>query len=499
MKKNIIANFFGRIWGILSAFLFIPLYINYLGFQSYSVISFTLMIAGIMAVLDSGLTATLSREFARKDNDNIEKLNVYKNLEALYLVVIGICITSIFLSSNIIAEKWLIIKAFSSHELAFFLKIISFEIGFQLLFRFYMGGLLGLEKQVEANIFQVIWGIFRNGLVLIPIIYFPTLEVFFAWQTISTIVFTFIIKIFLDKCILGKYTLHFNLKIEKKIISKIWKFALGMMLIALVAAFNTQMDKITISKLLSLENLGYYTLAVSLSQGLIVLVNPIATALLPRFTAHFSAHENNEAKHLFVKASTVVSVLVFSIMMVMSFFAKDLIWLWTGNSDLALKTFVLIPIIALAYTMLALQFLPYNIAIANAYTKLNNILGIASLILTIPGYYFATKFYGSIGASAVFCFVQTTSTFIYLYFINKKFIKTNILKEIYWKQIILPFLVAGTVAFLFSKIPLLIENSRIFIFVWLGFVTLMTLLITLLIVVPFQEIKSWIDLKKIKA
>ena len=70
MIKNIIANFIGKFWSILSGFLFIPLYINYLGFESYSIISFGLVISGLMAIMDAGLTATLSRELARKDNSH---------------------------------------------------------------------------------------------------------------------------------------------------------------------------------------------------------------------------------------------------------------------------------------------------------------------------------------------------------------------------------------------------------------------------------------------
>ncbi|KFC21248.1 oligosaccharide flippase family protein [Epilithonimonas lactis] len=496
MKKNIIANFVGRFWGILSNFLFIPLYIKYLGFESYSVISFTLMIAGIMAVLDGGLTATLSREFARRDNDITEKRNIFKNLETLYFIVIFICILSIFVSSDYVADKWLKINTITPDRISFFLKIISFEIGFQLLLRFYMGGLLGLEKQVEANIVQVGWGIFRNGLVVLAIIYFPTLEMFFAWQAIATIVFTIITKIFLDKIVLGIYTLNFNFKIEKQILSKVWQFASGMLLIALVSAFNTQMDKLAISKLLSIENLGYYTLAVSLCQGLIILVNPIATALLPRFTAFFSTDKHQEARLLFTRMSVLVSILVFSIMMVMSFFAKDLIWVWTGNELLAEKTRHLVPIVAMAYAMFAIQFLPYNIAIANGYTKLNNVLGIISLFATIPGYFFVTKYYGAIGAASVFCGVQIVTTIIYLFFINKKFIKSDIIKDIYWRQFVLPFLIAGIVAYLFSKIPILVDNSRIFSLVWIGIATFATLMISLFVLVPIKDIKQLINLKK---
>ena len=66
MKKNIIANLIGKFWSILSAFLFIPLYINFLGFESFSIISFTVIIAGFIAIVEGGLTSPLSREFYLK-------------------------------------------------------------------------------------------------------------------------------------------------------------------------------------------------------------------------------------------------------------------------------------------------------------------------------------------------------------------------------------------------------------------------------------------------
>lgn len=496
IRKNIIANLIGKFWSLLSSFLFIPLYIKYLGFESYSVISFTLMIAGIMTILDGGLTATLSREFARKDNHPKEKIRIYKNLETLYFLITAICVCVIFSLSDIIAEKWLTVKGFNKEQIILFLKIISVEIGFQLLFRFYIGGFLGLEKHVQANVFQVGWGFFRNGIVIILLLFFPTLEIFFFWQTISTIFFTILTKILLDKILLKKITFNINLKLEKQVLLKIWKFAAGMMFIALVSALNTQLDKLTISKLLSIENLGYYTLAISVSQALIIIVNPISTTLLPRFTSYFSAKQNLEAKKLYLKSGIIVSVLVFSLMMVMSFFGKEIVWIWTGEMKLALQTYQLIPIISLAYAMYALQPLHYVIAISNGYTKLNNLLGVFSLIITLPGYFLATKYYGLIGAASVFCFIQVITTLIYIFFINKKFIQSNIVKDIYWKQFVLPFITAGITAFLFSKAPLLIDSNRMFALLWIGFVTFATLMITLFVTVPFSHIKTMVNLKK---
>lgn len=89
--------------------------------------------------------------------------------------------------------------------------------------------------------------------------------------------------------------------------------------------------------------------------------------------------------------------------------------------------------------MLSLAIIPYNIAIANGYTKLNNVLGLLSLFLTLPGYWIFTKSHGAIGAASVFCIVQTLITLIYYYWINKKYLKIDIF-TLFIKNMLLPLL-----------------------------------------------------------
>lgn len=498
MKTNIVANLIGKFWSILSNFLFIPLYIHYLGFESYSIISFTLVIAGLMAVLDGGLTAPLSREFARHDKSQEDKIRVFKTLESSYFIIIGLCIILIFSSSGIIANKWLNLNTLNKDKISLFLKLISFDVGFQLLLRFYIGGLLGLEKQIKANLYQIGWGIFRNGFVVMAIFIVPTLEMFFIWQTISTVVFAILIGLSLRKELIGQYIFDFRPKIEKSVLKYIWRFSLGMMLISLVASLNTQIDKLAISKMLPVESLGYYTLAVSLSMGIFWLVSPISTASLPRFTALYSNGKTVEATKLFRKISLFVSILVFSLFANMAFFAKELIWVWTGKIELAEHTFPLIPIIAFAYSMLSLQVIPFNIAIANGHTKLNNIIGLISILLTMPGYWLMTKYYGALGAAYIFCGVQFVTTLIYLYFINKKFIKRKNISSIYLIEMLFPLIFALCVAYGFSFIPTFILRSRIYMFIWIGVSTLVTFITATLTLTPLKDISHFLNFRLIK-
>lgn len=498
MKKNIIANIVGRFWSILSNFLFIPLYIKYLGMESYSIISFTLVIASLLAVLDSGLTATLSREFASKVNNSEARKRILNTLESSYMIIVLVVIGVIFLFSDFIVKNFINISEISVDMLSYYLKIICFGVGAQLLAKFYTGGLIGLEYQVKANIYQVMWGIFRNGIVVVIIIFSPKLETFFIWQTVSTILYVIILRYTLNKTLGIIHPFFIKPKIEKEIILKVWKFAGGMLLISLVAGLNTQLDKLTISHLLSIETLGYYTLAITLSMGLITITNPISTAILPRFTSMYSENNNEAAAVLFNKVFQMVIILIFTFTSVIVFNSKIILWIWTGNIEIVQNTFSLVPITSISMAMLSLAVMPYTIAIANAYTKLNNLLGIVSLIVTIPGYWIFTNSYGVFGAAFTFCLVQTIITLVYIHVINKKYLNKIKSSNIILKNLLYPAIVISTLCYLISLIQIGSSN-RIVLLIWIGFITVILFLISIKILLNKEmayEIYNLIKFKK---
>jgi O-antigen/teichoic acid export membrane protein len=496
--KNIFANIFGKFWSFFSIFLFVPLYIKILGFESFSIVSFTLVIAALISVLDAGLTATLEREFARTDISLVNKFKKFRTLESLYLIILFVTIVLLCSFSDLISHKWLHLNSYSDGQISKIFKLVSLEVGFQMLFRFYLGGLFGLEKQVTANIFQISWGICRNGFVLIGILLIPTLEMFFIWQSIATVVFSILLKIILSRTLTGKYRFDWRFEVDKNILRDVWRFAGGMLLISFVAALNTQMDKLAISSLLSIENLGYYSLAVSLSMAIVTVVTPISVALLPRFTALYSGKKNDEALNLFNLVNSFTSIIIFSLTASMVFFAKNLIWIWTGNLLLAEQAGKFLPIIAISVSMLSLVTIPYAVAIANGYTLLNNVLGLLSLFLTLPGYWIGTKYFGAIGAASVYCFVQTSITLIYLYFINKKFLGLSLV-DLYLKKLVVPLLLALSIAYSFSKISFENIHNRFLSLLWIGVVTFITFSVCVLFFVKisnFKEFKNQLLLKK---
>src|SRR5271169_6135506 len=101
LKKNITANFAGTFWQALMGLIFIPLYIKYIGMESYGLIAIFATLQIIFGLLDVGLGNTLTREMARLSvlaNKEQETRNLVRTLETLYwgiAVFIGIAVVSL--------------------------------------------------------------------------------------------------------------------------------------------------------------------------------------------------------------------------------------------------------------------------------------------------------------------------------------------------------------------------------------------------------------------
>ncbi|MDP5460132.1 lipopolysaccharide biosynthesis protein [Alishewanella sp. SMS8] len=494
MFVNILANIFGRLWGTLSVFLFIPLYIKYLGFENYSIISFSLVLSSLIMIIGTGFTSALSRELARADINSEKKKTVFVTLETfffiivLFFVLLGLFLINIY-SGDIIKSD-----LYSSKEFKYLFCIIIVESGLQFFIKFYLGGFLGLEKHILANWFQVLWGVFRNGLVVPVLIISPILESFFLWQLFVSFIFVFIFRAFLSKEISGSYFL-LKLNIDVKVLKSIWRFVLGMFLISLVAAVNTQMDKLMISIKLPVEELGFYTMSVTLAMGILVIVSPISAAILPRLTSLYSERNVEEATVLYNSTNFYTSILIFTVMSLLVFNAERLLFIWTGSHEISYKAGMYLPIIAVSMAMLSQQVIPYAIAVANGYTKLNNLIGFLSIMITLPGYWYGISMYGVFGAAVVFCFVQCVTCLFYKYLIEKKFSYKSSILESYMYNLIFPLIITSLIAYSLTFYSFQ-GISRFISLLDIGFNFLVTFLLSLLILKPSFAKKVYLKVLK---
>ena len=93
----------------------------------------------------------------------------------------------------------------------------------------------------------------------------------------------------------------------------------------------TELDKLVISKQLSLEAFGYYSLAWSIAASLYLVSSPVFSAFFPLLTRYAAAGATQELAASYHRAAQMISSLVFPAAITFIFFARQLIYAWTGR------------------------------------------------------------------------------------------------------------------------------------------------------------------------
>lgn len=436
MKKNIIANYIGKIWNFGSVYIFIRFYVEILGIESYGLINFYNVLFSIVFFLDAGLSATLNREFSRT-NDNKYLRNLLVTTERIFICLTIFISIVIFFTSELIATKWLGIENLSLNEVVNSIKIMGVSIALQLAMTLYNSGLIGLEKQVLVNTVQVIGSVFRSAFVLIPLYFYPSLFVFFSWQLLINLGVLLICRYYLWKNIPHNNAPRFNLNI----LSSLKYYALGMLLMSIIGALNTQIDKLIVSKILVLSQYGYYSLCSVLSQAPTLSIIPLFIAILPRWTKNVEQKENKTLITLFHDYSYISSTIIFTMSIILFLFGHYILQFWLNvtkiDDDLLLITRLLI----IGSIFLALQYIPYYLALANGHTKTNVKIGIFTIVLNTPLTIYFTQKYGIIGPGIPWIVVNIIGFVVLSYLIINKFLKNQFYKWLIY-DVVVPLLLA---------------------------------------------------------
>jgi len=88
LKRNILANYASQFYVTIIYIVMVPSYIKYMGSEAYGLIGFFAMLQVWFALLDMGLTPTMSRETARYNGGATDALSYRRLVRALE----GICL-----------------------------------------------------------------------------------------------------------------------------------------------------------------------------------------------------------------------------------------------------------------------------------------------------------------------------------------------------------------------------------------------------------------------
>jgi O-antigen/teichoic acid export membrane protein len=429
LKKNIIANLVGSGWVALMGIVFIPVYINFLGIDSYGLIGIYTSLQALFGLMDIGLSTTLNREMARlsgQTNMARDMRDLVRTLESIYWILGLVIIGAVMLLAPLIANYWIQPGKLSPRTIQQAIMIMGLTIAFQFFFTFYSGGLLGLQKQVLLNTIIIIINTLKfAGVILVLWLISPSIQAFFIWQSLVGVLATFLVAHFLWKNLPSSGQ---RAGFRIRFLQEIWQFALGMGGINILALILTQMDKIILSKMLTLEYFGYYTLASGVAVTLYSLISPLFNAAYPKFTQLVSIGDQFELKKLYHGLCQLMSVIIIPPTLVIAFFSSEILLLWTRNSVIAEKSHTILSLLIVGTALNGLMCLPYALQLATGWTKLTFYTNLIAVIILVPSIIYMTKWYGSVGAATVW--VALNCSYI---IINIQLMHRRLLPEEKWK------------------------------------------------------------------
>lgn len=446
LRYGIAANFVGTGWSALMQLMCIPLYVKFLGIEAYGLIGFYLMFQAMIQILDLGLSPTMNREMARYSvhpDRATEARDFVRTIEVGYWLIGLLGAGILFGASTWISEHWIKANALPIPSVRQAVQLMGILAFFQWPVSLYQGGLMGLHRQVPFNILRVIVVTFNSGgAVLILWLVSPTIQAFLLWQVVVGAAQTAILAVLLWKCLPSTVRAP---RFDFALVRNVQSFAAAMGGITLIGLVLTQIDKVFVSKLLSLKTFGYYSLAWAAANSLSIISAILFNVLFPRMSAQVAAGDEAGILQSYHAGSQLMAVLVLPIAAVLSFFSFDVMRLWTRSTETAVFAAPILAVLVIGSALNALFYLPYSLQLAYGWTNLTLTAGLISVAIVIPLIVSCTKYFGPLGAAGSWAVLNILNILVVVPIMHHRLLKHEAGK--YFKDIGIPMAAAiGIVA-----------------------------------------------------
>jgi O-antigen/teichoic acid export membrane protein len=446
LRANILANYAGQAWIILMGLAFVPLYLRVLGVEAFGLISFMLSLLAVSQILDLGIGGAVNRELARRahQTDTAQGMrDLVRSFECVIWPIATLIALSLWLASPGIAGHWLHPKQLTMAETTRAVAIMAVAIAAFWPSGFYGSALSGLEKQGSLNLVNAVFATLR-AVGVVPIILYvsATASAFIAWYALVGVLHSATLACLLWRKIPASGR-HATPRMTE--LRGVWRFAGGLFAIGILSLGLSQFDRLALSALRPLEELGYYGLAISVAAGLGRLVLPVFNALYPRLSRLVAAGQQEQLVELYHLSSQYLAVVVAAIATVLVFFSYDVLYLWTGNAAIAGRAAVPLAILAAGSAINGMMNIPYALQLAHGWTRLTIVANSAILLLAFPYCLWAIPRYGMTGAAGLWLAANLCSFVFALPRMHKRLLRGE-LAAWYLRDLLPPVMAAAVTA-----------------------------------------------------
>jgi O-antigen/teichoic acid export membrane protein len=474
LKKNIIANYASQIYIILISIITLPELVKCMGAEAYGLVGFFSMVQSWLIMLDLGMSPTMSREVSRFRGGAIDAnslLSVFKILRKIF-TVLGCVFAVVFIScSGLIATKWLKIETLSNRTVLVSVIFIILIVAIRWVGGFYKATIIGFEHLVWLSTFNTIIGTLRFVGVFV-VFYFSgvSVTIFFIYQLIVAIC-ELIILIITVNAMMPDEVQGEKVGYNAAMIKDTIRFSMTIAFTGAIWIAITQTDKLILSNLMVLSEFGYYSLAVQLAGGVMLIGGPISSAILPRMVRLEAEGKHKDLINLYESSTQIIVVITGTLCVMMTFFSKEILYAWSGDLALTEKVCPYLILYAIGNFLVSVAGFPYYLQYAKGHLKFHLYGNIAFLLVLVPTLIYVVIQYGGIGAGYVWIGVNLSYLLLWIPFIHR-FFEKGLNKRWYFNDILLVIIPGTILAFAVSLIQYRIEQRYLtgFFLIILGFI-----------------------------
>jgi O-antigen/teichoic acid export membrane protein len=406
-KRNVVASFLGQGWSALMSLAFVPVYISYLGMEAYGLLGLFALLQAWLALLDMGMSPTLTREAARFEAGHHSAQSIGDLLRSMEFLALGLAIiifSGIAVSASALTQHWLRAEVLPHDVVAHAIRVGGFIIAMRFVEAVYRGAIYGLQRQVWFNAVNAALATVRSvGAIAVLGWVEPTIDAFLWWQALLA---TAPVALYAWKVRSVLPSPPRPARFSTDALSQVGRFAGGMMLTTLTVLLLTQVDKVLLSRLLTLESFGYYTLASAIAGALYMLLGPINAATYPRFVMLATKSEAGELASFYHFVAQLVTVVLAPVALLLAIHAKGVLFAWSGDTALAGQVAPILSVLAVGTLLNAFMQVPHSVQLAHGWTSLANQANAIAIAVLVPATWWLVPIYGAQAAALIWALLN---------------------------------------------------------------------------------------------
>ncbi len=400
LRRNVSANLLSNVWSTALSLLLTPVYVRVLGVESYGLVGFYMSWVSILAILDTGISATATREVAwlrASDERRGEVPIVLRSLEVVYWLLVSLVGGALLAAAWWVGDRWFTAYTIPPATVRDAMALMALSLVVQVPSGLYVGGLIGLQRQVESSGLLALFGTVR-GFGALAVLWFVSRDIraFFLWQIVSSALQTGVLRMALWR---ASHVAGSPARFSLSRVHALKGFAGIVILVSAISVIMAQSDKLILSRSVSLEELGYYMVAWTVAAGLSRVVVPLVHAFSPRFTALVARGDTVALAAEFGLANRLLSAVVIAPAVVLSVLAEPILSIWLGSRSVAAPAASLLPLLVAGVTFVGCSFPAQSVLYSKNETRSVLRTQLATTVTFLPALVWAAHRFGATGAA----------------------------------------------------------------------------------------------------